>query len=101
MAFTCVYEGMVISEGKLEQSQYIGEVKADLSFRIGAQLKSLRNVKDELVAQARAMGANALEHFSYGQRHRFLAIDDVAFWGSASAVRIPDSTAQEYLKQQR
>lgn len=96
MAFTCVHEGMVISEGKLEKSQSLGMIEADLSFRIGAQLKSLRDVKSELATQARMLGANAIENFSYGQKHRWLAIDDVAFWGKGVAVRIPDDVANSY-----
>lgn len=96
MAFTCVYEGMVISEGKLERSRPLGLIEVDLSFKIGAQLKSLRDVKSALVNQARALGANAIEDFSYGQKHRWLAIDDVAFWGKAVAVRIPDDVAASY-----
>lgn len=97
MAFTCVYEGMIISEGRLEKSQSLGMIEADLSFKIGAQLKSLRDVKSELAMQARALGANAIENFTYGQKHRWLAIDDVAFWGKGIAVRIPDEVAKSYL----
>lgn len=97
MAFTCVHEGMIISEGRLEKSQPLGMIEADLSFKIGAQLKSLRDVKSELAVQARALGANAIENFTYGQKHRWLAIDDVAFWGKAVAVRIPDDVANSYL----
>lgn len=97
MAFTCVYEGMIISEGRLEQSQSLGMIEVDLSFKIGAQLKSLRDVKSALVTKARALGANAIESFTYGQKHRWLAIDDIAFWGKAVAVRIPDDVAKSYL----
>lgn len=97
MAFTCVHEGMIISEGRLEESQTLGMIEADLSFKIGAQLKSLRDVKSELAMQARSLGANAIENFTYGQKHRWLAIDDVAFWGKGIAVRIPDEVAKSYL----
>ena len=93
MAFTCTHDGMLISEGKLEKAQYIGIVEADLSFQFGAQLKSLRDVKSDLVAKARVLGANAIENFSYGQKHRWLAIDDVAFWGKGVAVRVPNNEA--------
>lgn len=96
MAFTCIHEGMIISEGKLEKSQSLGMVEADLSFKFGAQLKSLRDVKSELTAQARVLGANAIENFTYGQKHRWLAIDDVAFWGKGVAVRIPEDVASIY-----
>lgn len=96
MAFTCVHDGLVISEGKLEGSTVLGTVEVDLSFKFGAQLKSLRDVKTQLVAKAQMLGANAIEDFTYGQKHRWLAIDDVAFWGKGVAVRIPESVAQTY-----
>ena len=90
MAFTCIHGGIVISEGKLEKSRMIGCVEVDLSFRIGAQLKSLSDVKTELVRQALSLGANAIEDFTYGQKHRWFAIDDVAFWGKGMAVVVSD-----------
>lgn len=96
MAFTCVYEGMIISEDWLEKAHPLGTIEADLSFRLGAQLKSLRDVKMELVVQARALGANAIENFTYGQKHRWFAIDDVAFWGKGVAVRLPSDAIEAY-----
>lgn len=96
MAFTCVHDGLVISEGKIEGSTVLGTVEVDLSFKFGAQLKSLRDVKTQLVAKAQMLGANAIENFTYGQKHRWLAIDDVAFWGKGVAVRIPEAVAQTY-----
>lgn len=98
MAFTCVHEGMILSEGKLERSQVLGMIEADLSFKIGAQLKSLRDVKSELVMQAQALGANAIADFTYGQKHRWFSADGVGFWGKGIAVRIPDDVAKGYLE---
>lgn len=97
MAFTCIHEGMIFSEGKLDKAQSLGMIEADLSFVFGAQLKSLRDVKSDLAAKARALGANAIENFTYGQKHRWLAIDDVAFWGKGIAVRIPDDVVDTYF----
>lgn len=99
MAFTCVHEGMIISEGRLEKSQSLGMIEVDLSFRFGAQLKSLRDVKSALAQQAKTLGANAIENFTYGQKHRWLAIDDVAFWGKGVAVRIPNEVANNYTNE--
>lgn len=97
MAFTCIHDGMIISEGLLEKAQPIGMIEADLSFKFGAQLKSLRDVKTDLVMKARMMGANAIANFTYGQKHRWLAIDDVAFWGKGVAVYIPEDVVNQYL----
>ena len=97
MAFTCVYEDMIISEGSLEKAQSLGAIEVDLSFAFGAQLKSLRDVKSELVRQARNLGGNAIDNFTYGQKHRWLAIDDVAFWGKGTAVRLPADVVETYI----
>jgi len=70
-------------------------VSADLSFKIGAQLKNLNDVKQELAAKARALGCNCVSEFKYGQKSRWLAIDDVAYFGSGVAVQLPPAAYQE------
>ncbi len=80
-------------------SQFLKPIEVDLSFRVGAQLKFLRDVKSELASQTRVLGANAIESFTYGQKHRWLAFDDVAFWGKAVAVRISEYVANRYRNQ--
>jgi len=89
MAFTVMYNGIVFVEGDHPNASRGPEVKCDLSFKFGAQLKSLRDVKDNLVAQAKAGGWNAVLDFTYGQKSRWLAIDDVAFWGKGCLANIP------------
>ena len=63
-------------------------VSADLSFKIGAQLKSLTDVKQELKQKAEEYGCNAIIGFTYGQKSRWLAIDDVAFFGKGKAIQL-------------
>ena len=60
-----------------------------MSFTFGAQLKSLRDVKNNLVSKAKTAGCNAIVDFTYGQKSRWLAIDDVAFWGKGKLAQIP------------
>lgn len=96
MAFTCIFEGMLISEGKIENAVRVGAVESDLSFKFGAQLKTLRDVKQDMVTKAKAMGANAIENFTYGQKSRWLAIDDVAFWGKGVAVCVPQEMIDKH-----
>ncbi|MDO4543736.1 MAG: hypothetical protein Q4C01_04205 [Clostridia bacterium] len=100
MAYTTTYDDLVISEGKLANSSFLGEVKCDLSFVFGAQLKSLRDVKAALSSQAKALGANAIENFTYGQKSKLLAFDDVAFWGKGVAVRIPQEDYNAFFAKQ-
>ncbi len=97
MAFTNTFEDIVISEGELTRANVLGRVECDLSFKFGAQLKSLKDVKQGLVMQARALGANAIQNFTYGQKHRWLAVDDVAFYGSGIAVSIPQDEYDKYF----
>lgn len=95
MGYTVAYKGIVFVEGPKENATLGQDIKCDLSFVLGAQLKSLRDVKDDLAAQAKAMGYNAVVNFTYGQKSRFLAIDDVAFWGKGTLANIP---ADEYRR---
>ncbi len=97
MAFTTVHNGIVISEGKLDSLRTLGDVKCDLGRRPGAQFKSLRDVKDELCRQAKNFGANAILEFTYGQKSRWLAWDDVSFYGKGIAVTISEADYQQYL----
>lgn len=93
MAYTAVYKGIVFVEGKHPNADVGQPIETDLSFVFGAQLKSLRDVKDNLVAQAQEAGCNAVVNFTYGQKSRWLAIDDVAYWGKGNLASI---NQQEY-----
>lgn len=84
--YSTLFDGVLFIEGPETDATIIGEVKSDLSFRFGAQLKNLNDVKSDLAVKARAMGANAVINFVYGQKSRWLAIDDVAFYGQGVAV---------------
>ncbi len=100
MAFSTIYDGIAFIEGGCPQAQKIQPVAVDLSFKFGAQLKSLRDVKNALVQQAKAQGCNAVIEFTYGQKSRWLAIDDVAFWGKGFAAIIPAELYEEISKKQ-
>jgi len=88
MAFTVIYNDIVFVEGDHPNASRGPSVECDLSFKIGAQLKSLRDVKEDLVKKAKSKGYNAILDFTYGQKSRFLAIDDVAFWGKGCLANI-------------
>lgn len=98
MAFITIYEGIVFIEGAFQQAQPIKAVQVDLSFKFGAQLKSLRDVKNSLAQQVKANGCNALINFTYGQKSRWLAIDDIAFWGKGVAAMLPPDIYDEIVK---
>ena len=97
MAFITVYEGIVFIEGEREEARPFKSVQVDFSFKFGAQLKSLRDVKSNLAKQARAYGCNAVLNFTYGQKSRWLAIDDVAFFGKGVAALLPQHIYSEII----
>ena len=82
------HNGMIFIEGPIDEGLKLGNVSADLSFKFGAQLKNLNNVKEDLAIKAGAMGCNCVSEFRYGQKSRLLAFDDVAYFGSGVAVQL-------------
>ncbi|MDR1135483.1 MAG: hypothetical protein LBL49_04800 [Clostridiales Family XIII bacterium] len=95
MAYTCVYNGIVFIEGDHPDARSIQAVSVDLSFKFGAQLKNLNSVKTDLAAKVAGLGGNCLLNFTYGQKSRWLAIDDVAFWGKGIAAVLPPGIYQK------
>ena len=84
MAFATVFEEIVFVEGDFKGA-IRGETINTSNYGIGAQLKSLRDIKHALAQQARSKGYNAVLDFKYGQKGGFLTMlfsfDDVAFYG--------------------
>ncbi|MDR1132069.1 MAG: hypothetical protein LBL15_06600, partial [Oscillospiraceae bacterium] len=80
-----VFDGIIFIEAPFGEGQKAGAVSADLSFKIGAHLKNLNDVKTILANKAREMNCNCVSEFKYGQKSRWLAIDDVAYFGSGTA----------------
>jgi hypothetical protein len=87
--YSTVFDGIIFVESMEPDSRILGKIACDLSFKFGAQLKNLNDVKTDLAAKARGMGANAVLDFKYGQKSRWLAIDDVAYFGSGAAAVLP------------
>jgi hypothetical protein len=98
MAYTVIYNDIIFVEGDQPNASRGPKVECDLSFKFEAQLKSLRDVKDNLVKQAKSKGYNAILDFTYGQKSRWLAIDDVAFWGKGCLANIPQDVYDELKK---
>ena len=98
MAYTSLYKDMIFIEGNNKDAQVLGSVSSDLSFKIGAQLKNLNDVKEDMRIKAKALGANCILNFTYGQKSRWLAIDDVAFYGNGKAAILPQIVYEELIK---
>ena len=98
--YPTLYSGVIFVETPVDGGVRIAPVQADLSFKLGAQLKNLNNVKEDLARKAGALGCNCVSEFQYGQKSRWLAIDDVAYFGGGVATRLtPDAYRQitEYI----
>ena len=72
MAYTTLYNDIVFIEGNNEDANIVGNINSDLSFKIGAQLKNLNDVKQDMSIKAKALGANCILDFTYGQKSRWL-----------------------------
>ncbi len=97
MAYTTLYDNIVFIEGSKNEATILGDVKCDLSFKIGAQLKNLNDVKREMVIKVKSLGGNCILNFTYGQKSRWLAIDDVAFYGNGRAAILPEKIYNELV----
>ena len=96
--FPTIYENIIFIEAPVPEAQQVAPIKVDLSFKFGAQLKSLRDVKQGLVSHAVKLGCNCVAEFKYGQKSRWLAIDDVAHFGNGVAVVLPPEKYNEILE---
>ena len=48
MAYTTLYNDIIFIEGTNKDANIVGSVNSDLSFKIGAQLKNLNDVKNDI-----------------------------------------------------
>ena len=100
--YPTIFNGIIFIETPVDEGERVAPVNVDLSFKIGAQLKNLNDVKNDLANLARNYYCNCVSEFKYGQKSRWLAIDDVAFFGNGVAVRLPPESYQrivEYIQQ--
>ena len=95
--YPTVYNGVIFIETPEAAGERVAAIAADLSFRFGAQLKNLNDVKADMAAKAAYRGCNCVSEFKYGQKSRWLAIDDVAYFGKGIAVRLPKETYGEIM----
>jgi len=91
--YVSIFEGIIFVEGDAPEARYISEVKVDLSFKLGAHMKNLNDVKHGLAENCKTFGGNCVCQFKYGQKSRWLAIDDVAYFGSGVACLL---SAEDY-----
>ncbi|HPG92397.1 MAG TPA: hypothetical protein PK675_03195 [Clostridia bacterium] len=97
MGYKTVYDKVIFIEGGDDNARILRHIKCDMSFVIGAQLKSLNDIKKKMCQEAAAYNANAVVNFTYGQRARLFAIDDVAFKGEGDLAILPQDVYMQYI----
>lgn len=96
--YPTIFNGIIFIEAPIYDAQRVAAVSADLSFVFGAQLKNLNDIKNDLAYKAGSLGCNCVSEFKYGQKSRWLAIDDVAFFGSGVATRLSPQAYQQMVE---
>lgn len=81
MAYVTVYDGVVFIEGEHPRAvkRYSAETRVG---GFGAQLKNLNDLKLQMAQTAKFNGCNCVVNFTYSQKAKIIAIDDVAFVGN-------------------
>ena len=80
MAFVTMHEGVIFIEG--DHPRAVKRYNADTRVGgFGAQLKNLNDLKHKMAETARSLGCNCVVNFTYGQKSKLIAIDDVAYIG--------------------
>jgi len=86
------HDGVFFTEGTVDGTpQFLGSVTVEIS----RQNSNLTDVKTQLAAQAKRMGANVIQQFKYGQKaHKWweqvftFKWDTESWHGSGQAVRV-------------
>lgn len=98
MAFVTVCQGVVFIEGDHPRAvrRYSAETRVG---GFGAQLRNLNDLKNQMANTARANGCNCVVNFTYGQRTKLIAIDDVAFVGNGTYAVLSPEDYQSIVSQ--
>lgn len=83
MAFVTVADGVIFIEGDHPRAikRYNAETRVG---GFGAQLKNLNDLKARMAQTAKECGCNCVVNFTYSQKSKVIAIDDVAYVGGGS-----------------
>lgn len=98
MAFVTVHQGIIFIEG--DHPRAVKRYQATTRVGgFGAQLKNLNDLKQTMATTARANGCNCVVNFSYGQKSKLIAIDDVAFVGDGFYAVLSPADYQSIISQ--
>lgn len=100
MAFVTAFQGVIFIEG--DHPRAIKRFSAETRVGgFGAQLRNLNDLKQQMANNAIANGCNCVVNFSYGQKSKLIAIDDVAFVGNGFYAVLSQEDYQSIITQLR
>ena len=98
MAFVTAFQGILFIEG--DHPRAIKRFSAETRVGgFGAQLRNLNDLKQQMAQTAIANGCNCVVNFSYGQKSKLIAIDDVAYVGNGFYAVLSQVDYQSILSQ--
>lgn len=97
MAYVTCFDGVIFIEGDHPLAVRRFSAKTHLTG-FGMQLKNLNDLKKQMAASAAGNGCNCVVNFTYGQKARLLAIDDVTFTGDGFYAVLPEDEYKRILR---
>ena len=105
MGYCSIFEGIIFVEGQCEYLQFRANLEYTKDSFYNQQMKSLDTVKHQLAEKAKAVGANAVINFQYGQKNTsffrslLLILDDnIKWYGTGQAVILSDEKVMEIVE---
>lgn len=98
MAYVTAFQGIIFIEGDHPRAQKVYSANERVGG-FGAQMRNLDDLKNIMATKARSCGCNCVVNFTYGQRTKLIAIDDVAFVGSGFYARLSPQDYNSIISQ--
>ena len=100
MAFVTVHNQVIFIEGDHPRAvkRYSAETRVG---GFGAQLRNLNDLKQTMAMTALQNGCNCVVNFTYGQKAKLIAIDDVAFVGNGFYAQLSPEDYNSIISQMR
>lgn len=90
-----LHDGILFVEGRPGNCRTIRAIRIEIGgiLLVQSQLKTLKDVKDEMARQAKQAGGNAIVDFQYGQRsvgwlRSIFQLDDISWYGTGAITQL-------------
>ena len=98
MAFVTAHMGVIFIEGDNPRAikRYIADTRVG---GLEAQMRNLNDLKQLMAQIAIKNGCNCVVNFTYGQKSKIIAFDDVAFVGGGYYAQLSPADYQSIISQ--